>query len=356
MAFESASDAWARTGRMLFREFTLKKWAFLGFAAWLADLDVSRVMPNVTHAFSDRFGFEPGSSPPDVQELVSSLMQWVRENMTFLVTLVVVLFFARIVLSLIVLWVGARGQFVFLAGVARDNTEIKRPWHEFSTLGNSLFLWRFCYGIVIWLVVIGTAMLGGALAAVSVARPELLPFWLAGLIMAALILVLAAVLISVSLDDFVVPLMYRYQMKAMAAWSYFGRLVAQHAAGFVIYLLFRLVFTTGAVLLICALMLVTCCTPAAVFSIPYLGTCLGGFLATLVLLPVPVFFRCYSVYFLEKFHADYKILLDHRTSASDGGAAAVAQDAFALGSDPSPGPNGSGPSQPGAPNTSDPGR
>ena len=53
-------------------------------------------------------------------------------------------------------------------------------------------------------------------------------------------------------------------------------------------------------MLVISIVIGTCCLAGILFAIPYVGT--------VVMLPVPVFFRSFSVYFLQQFHPDYRIM------------------------------------------------
>ena len=58
---------------------------------------------------------------------------------------------------------------------------------------------------------------------------------------------------------------------------------------FVLYFLFKFVLFIGAAILAVIVTCLTCC----IAVIPYLGT--------VILLPIFVFFRCYSLYFMQQF-------------------------------------------------------
>jgi hypothetical protein len=63
----------------------------------------------------------------------------------------------------------------------------------------------------------------------------------------------------------------------------------------ILYLLFKIVIGLGMGLLAVVATCATCC----IAGLPFIGT--------VILLPLPVFQRAYSVYFLEQFGADWEV-------------------------------------------------
>ena len=68
---------------------------------------------------------------------------------------------------------------------------------------------------------------------------------------------------------------------------------------FILYLLFQIVLTIAIDSMILAIVLVTCCVAGCFMAIPYLGTVL--------LLPVLVFKRSYSLFYLAQFGREYDV-------------------------------------------------
>jgi hypothetical protein len=108
--------------------------------------------------------------------------------------------------------------------------------------------------------------------------------------------------------DLVVPVMYRRRCRATEAWSEVWALVKANQGTMALYYLFRLLLNmavgmmSGIVVLIVGL--ITCLVFCCLVSIPLLG----AFLMSVLLLPLSVFLRSYSVYFLGQFHPDYVML------------------------------------------------
>ncbi|MEZ5082560.1 MAG: hypothetical protein R2750_03805 [Bacteroidales bacterium] len=56
------------------------------------------------------------------------------------------------ILLIVLTWVSSRGKFMFLDNVVYDIAEVKKPWYEYRKEGNSLFIWRFIYGFMVFIV------------------------------------------------------------------------------------------------------------------------------------------------------------------------------------------------------------
>jgi hypothetical protein len=93
--------------------------------------------------------------------------------------------------------------------------------------------------------------------------------------------------------DFVVPIMYLRGSRCFAAWREFLQLLGPNAGEFALYILFQIILAIAIGVLILAAVLVTCCIAGCVMIIPYVGTVL--------LLPVLVFKRAYSLYYLAQY-------------------------------------------------------
>jgi hypothetical protein len=121
---------------------------------------------------------------------------------------------------------------------------------------------------------------------------------LAGVLI-GLLLFLIIGYISMFLNNFVVPIMYKSGLTANDAWRIFLMLFGKHVFHFILYGVFifglYILFVIGIV--ICGL--ITCCCGFILLMIPYIGSVL--------MLPVSVTFRALSLEFLEQFGDEYKI-------------------------------------------------
>lgn len=268
--------------RVLFQPFDMTKWFGMGFTAWLAALWAG--CGSLGNGGS-RDGLEP-------------VWGWAQAHMALVITIVSVLAVMLVAISLVVAWISARGKFMFLDNVVKNRGEIREPWQRLRVQGNSYFLFSICFGLAVLAVLFSVG-----LALAAVALPNIAGSGLGFNVIAAIILgvvffgafglIVACALVF--LDDFVVPIMLLRSCRIMTAWSLFWDLFRVKAGLFVLYLLFKLVLCMAVgivtVLLCCAL----CCLVA----IPYLGT--------VIMLPLLVFMRSYSIHFLEQFGESYRL-------------------------------------------------
>ena len=102
--------------------------------------------------------------------------------------------------------------------------------------------------------------------------------------------------ISLFLNDFIVPIMYKHNLSATQAWSKFLTLTLQHPGSFILYGLFVFAVGIGVGILILLAALLTCCIGLLLIMIPFVGS--------VILLPVSYTFRAFSIGFLAQF-GDY---------------------------------------------------
>jgi hypothetical protein len=130
----------------------------------------------------------------------------------------------------------------------------------------------------------GAAMTGSGAAAVLIVVSVFI-------LMIALGIVLF--LIQKFTTDFVIPIMFLRTASCSVAWREFLGVLTANPGRFILYVLFQIVIWIAVMFLIVALMCVTCCCAACILAIPYVGTVL--------LLPILVFQRSYSLYYLRQF-------------------------------------------------------
>ena len=285
---ESISQAIHWTGRVLFRPFDLTKWLVLGFCAFLALLGEGGGGGNFN--WNTPAGNEAG-------EIYNGAEDWAVAHLSLLLMLVIGLIVALLVVWLVVLWVSSRGKFMFVDGVVHDRAAVVEPWKRFRSLGNSVFLFRIAFALVT-LVAIGVS--AGLLVAglwglgfndrdLGVGGIVFVIGWV-GLL---LVLIFGVLLVVVALNDFVVPIMWVRKCRVTDAWSEFLSVFSANVGPFLLYLLFKILFAFAIGGIACTVTCLTCCLAA----IPYVGT--------VILLPLHVFRRSFSLYFLSRLHPDY---------------------------------------------------
>lgn len=295
LAQTCADAAWRRMRRMLFEPFNLQRWFILGFAAWLANLGEG----------ASGFNFNvpgPRSGGGKVEALLQSVVQYCRDHLFLVIAVALLAVVLLLALGILVAWVSSRGKFVFLDCTARDHLLVTEPWAAYRKEGDSLFWWRLGYGAVLVMLFLG---LGGSAAALFFLTSwTLLPkiILIAGIILLLLLLLSAMWLVGRLLDDLVVPFMYKDRLTAAVAWRRAGRLLRDAWPAVAAYLLLYIALNLLAAVAVIFLILATCCIAGCLMLFPYIGTVL--------LLPVSVFFRLYSLYFFQGIVPDARLVAE----------------------------------------------
>ena len=276
------------TGKVLFRPFEIEKWLVLGFCAWLAWLGEH----SFRNASWDR-GFDE-----DFESSYREASGWILDNLAFIMTVVGVILVVAFAFWLLLLWLSSRGKFMFLDGVLHDRAAVKEPWGRFSVAGNSLFVVRAVVAIGMFVLFVSLTALFLA-AVIPIDFDEITPavvlpfvFWLA----AMMALGFAGALFAMTVTDFIVPIMWIRGCDVKTAFQECGALVSANAGTFLLYLLFKILLALLYIVIGCISTCITCCLVA----VPYVGT--------VILLPLFVFHRAYSSYFLAQFSPDFAAL------------------------------------------------
>lgn len=284
---EPVGKALGTVRQVLFEPFNLIKWLGLGLTAWLASL---------TESFAPNFNLAPNNvfdSPTGHKALT-----WIQAHLALVISVGIGMGIVILAVTLVITWVSCRGKFMFLDNVLNNRAEIQVPWRRFSRQGNSLFLFSICFGIAALAVLATLGLLLMFVAWPDIGRHNFGINALSAILLGILFLISYGLVIGcllAFLNDFVVPLMILRSCRVMTAWGLFLDLFKAHAGMFVLYLLFRLFLT----LVISAVVMLACCLLCCTVLIPYVGT--------VILLPVLVFWRSYSVHFLEQFGGTYRL-------------------------------------------------
>jgi len=309
------SPAIDRVKLMLFNPFDLNKWLVIGFCAWLAYLGAGGGggggggggphynIPGGRH--------EPGEQ---IRQEVERAKEYVTDNLYWIAPVAVSIVVLVIVIGLLVAWLNSRGRFMFLHCVATNKAEVKIPWSKFRRHGNSLFLFRIVLGLiglfVVGLPIVGIIVLGIMLAAGALAGVASIP----GIIILGLMLFVLGIvlfLIRKFTYDFVVPIMFLRTVSVVAGWREFMTILSANKLRFALYLLFQIVISivTGAIIMIGFCVGICLCCASCLLMIPYIGT--------VILLPLLVFTRAYSLYYLQQFGPPFDVFrLEGETALS----------------------------------------
>ena len=290
------APALERVKTILFKPFDLGKWFVIGFCAWLAYLG--------------KGGGGGGGNGPNFHrnvkpdQALDQAKHFILENLVWIVPVAIFVVTLMVVLWLVLAWLSSRGRFMFLHCVAQNKAEVKNPWTKFRQHANSLFLFRIVLGLIGFFAVVLPILLGiVALIAVFSAAPRV--GFVLGLVTLALVLFVVSIvllLISKFTTDFVVPIMSLRTTSCIAGWRELLAMLSANKARFVLYILFQIVIKLCISTIVVAAVCVTCCCACCILSIPYIGTVL--------LLPILVFERSYSLYYLRQFGPPFDVFGD----------------------------------------------
>jgi hypothetical protein len=207
-----------------------------------------------------------------------------------------------IAVVIVILWVSSRGSFMFLDNVVRNKAEISVPWKRFKTLGNSLFVWRLVFGLIGLLLSVLFMVFFFMTASHYYENQRNLgiPIIMA-VAMGLFFLLLMAIIayIYLFLRDFVVPIMYKNNIKAVPAWRMFLSVLGKHPFHFILYGLLILMLMVAFIIAVVFAGLITCCIGWFLLVIPYIGT--------VITLPIWYVFRAFSLEFLGQFGPEYEL-------------------------------------------------
>jgi len=281
--FKPFGEAFELTKKILFQPFDFAKWCVIGFAAFLAGH-----FGGGGFNFPSRWNFRPSQTHainfPDLE-------QWKPWLLVGIPAFVIVV----LAVILLLVWLKARGNFVFTDCIVHNQGAIVAPWREYREEGNSYFgfILAVAFGsmIVFAVMFVLFAALGfmgfdrGKTGAVTSFGPLvfLFLFWL----LYALVL---------NLVTYLMPLvMYRQRCGAIDGLREVLRLIVSNIGVMILFALFGMVLLLAMIVIGAIVSCLTCCIAA----LPYVGT--------VILLPVFVCLRAFGLCFLRQFGPDYDV-------------------------------------------------
>jgi hypothetical protein len=282
--FKPFGEAFEVTKKILFQPFDLKKWFVIGFAAWLANLGSGG---SFNYQFNRR---------DEVQKVNEAISQIPHPILVFGVSLLI---FFVLVLIVLFAWLRARGGFMFIDCIVKNRGAIAEPWREFQKEGNSYFFFSLAVAFV-FIIFVALLSLPLIILAIkghyylSLHRDHVGVYVL--LVIAVWVFVILLVVIAWALlASFMMPVMYRRRCRAYEAFRAVVSLIASHPGEIVLYCLFLIVLALATGLISCFAICATCCLAA----LPYIGT--------VILLPVFILLRSFSLIFLRQFGPEYDV-------------------------------------------------
>jgi hypothetical protein len=289
------SKGWGHMKKALFQPFDLNKWLRLGFTAWLAGLADCNGGSGGNNSVHNRNDWN------DFFNFPQTAWDWLQTHPLWF-NLIIIGIILVIIIGTVILWVSSRGKFTFLHNVAHEKDEINKPWIEYRKEGNSLFIWRFFFGWICAILFVGF-FIHCFIAAKGLYFgdfPGIILFWkIAGMILIFLGLLIVIGYISLYLNDFIVPVMFKNRIGVNRAWMKFLPLFGRYFFHFVVYGLFIFILMIATAIAVISFALITCCIGLLLIAIPYIGS--------VVLLPVSYTFRAFSIEFLAQFGDEFNV-------------------------------------------------
>jgi hypothetical protein len=292
-----------RARRLLFQPFDLATWFTIGFCAWLAGHGQMHFTLTNRQLLLRGGAQAPGSSSwHGASEWLERFRDEVMRNLAWILPLAIALACLIVVLGVLMVWLTSRGEFMFLHCVALGRAEVAVPWRQHARKAHSLFLFYLALGLIAGVIMLLLSATIGVFVFRMITRgvPPLagwLPLIAAGL--ALLVVGLGFEIVAKLTVDFVVPIMFQRDGTCREAWSELLGLFAGRFHVLIIYLLFQIALALACGLVVLAAVIATCCIAGCLLALPYLGTVL--------LLPVLVFQRAYSLYYLAQFGPQYDL-------------------------------------------------
>ncbi len=287
------SPAFEKVKTILFKPFDLGRWFVIGFCAWLAYLGKGGGGGN---------GGGRGGGPSEAREAFGEAKVFVLENLAWIIPVALIGVMLIIVIWLVLTWLSSRGRFMFLHCVAENKAEVKVPWTKFQQHANSLFLFRIVLGLIGFAAIGLPLLLAGGLIAIMIAANFPDVAGVLGIVMIVLVIVAIAIVFAVISKftmDFVVPIMFLRTTSCVTGWREFLTILSVNKARFALYILFQIVIALAIGALVLTAVFVTCCCAACILALPYIGTVL--------MLPVLVFKRAYSLLYLGQFGPEFDV-------------------------------------------------
>lgn len=285
--------AWERMLLLLFRPFDSRKWLGLGFCSWLAGLSGGE--SGIRYYGNDHEALH------HVERALGDAGEMALHHLALALFAAAILVVLVVSVLVTLLWLGSRGEMMFLSGVVRNRGDVRGPWGACRTEAGSLFRFRLVLAgtgmtLILFFLLLLVMTVQGSPEGLSIPGLCTLLF-LGG---SALIVCTGLLTVTLLTNHFVIPILYLRRGTCVGAWREMLGLLGRYRLEFILYLLFQIVLGITALLSVLLAVLCSCCVGGVLLILPVIG-------AT-VLLPLTVFFRNYQLLYLAQFGAGYDLL------------------------------------------------
>ena len=313
---QAAQQAFSFTCRLLFDKATAALWFTLGFVSWLSTLGEGGLPSGPNFNFDPSIFTQSGSSGSASgqpfhmdNEAFKEPLHWLEIYGPFVIGgIVLLVLLIGLAISLVLMWINSRGRFMFMDNIVRGEAAVSRPWQEYGGLAWQLFMYRvvlFGVQIVYWVIAGGI----GLALAWSDLQTQIFGVGALCAIVAGCLFLIVWILVFFSLytlmDDFQVPVMYARRVSPVEALGVVWRqIVVGHAWDISLFYLLKLAFgVVGAIVMLVG----TCCT-CCIAGLPYLSS--------VVFLPVAVFMRAYSLFYMQAMSDAWRFIMPPEFAAT----------------------------------------
>jgi hypothetical protein len=199
----------------------------------------------------------------EIVDAARTVSGWLSDHALLVVSGVAAGILAMAAVLAVILWINARGSFMYLDNVASGRAEIARPWREHAGAAWSYFGWRYALtfgSFIVFVLVIGIVLasvlgvLNGGVKSSSFALLALVP-----MVVVLLLSVPILALAHVALRDFVAPLQMSTGLSCGAAAGVLETLITAQPGAFIVYILLKLPFVVLTAVVIAVGSCLTCC-------------------------------------------------------------------------------------------------
>ena len=303
------SPAIERVKITLFKPFDLAKWFTIGFCAWLTQLGWG--------GFNFHSSFGDSNNPAVYADRVQN---FVTNNIALITVLGLVALVVGLAVFVTLLWLSSRGKFMFIHCVAQNKAEVKVPWRKFKQHGNNLFVFRLVATIIFFLtILLFIAAIIFPIIILKRSGSDAIAPAIIALVFVCLIMTLMMIAFGLFFkftEDFAIPIMYLRSCTCINAWRELLRILSAKKGAFALYVLFQIAIIIAIVMVVfTAISIVSCCccALAPLFIIPYINT--------VVMLPIPVLQRSYSLCYLAQLGPQYNVFAETVENAETTGPA-----------------------------------
>lgn len=283
-------NGYKRMVKILFKPFNLVSWLIFGFASFLASLGKGGGV-NFNLRLQNLDGKQAGN--------FAIIEDWLKMHIFGVFLVIVGIVVIALALFLLFTWLSSRGKFMFIYQIANNKAEIQEPWSKYGHLADRLFVFRLIFGFVIFFVFLAIVLFAILLLYPNI-KAEQFGFSFFGKLFFSVFLLIVFVLLSVLINavllDFVVPLMFKKEVKVLQGFTIFYKeLFKENIGSFLLFYLLKIGLSIAASFVVLIGIFLTCC----IASLPYISS--------VVFLPISVFLESFTLSFLAEFGEEYNL-------------------------------------------------